>query len=266
MVQNIIQYPTPLSLEYAVDVRNFDEKLFALIEDLKDTIKANNLEGLSAFQIGQYYNVVVLKDEQGGLLELINPRMIAHSGTIETFEQTTYFPNKKAKITRYETIKVVYQDRHGKDQVLEAHGQLAVVAQRKIDYTFGATFLLKMDPKERQRFESQLDSGTDIGYDGYCPTTFVRDYFLRASNGLLLLMVGVLIYSFFKTSSLLWDLQIYGAIGVVLFVACYFLYGQYEAKKYKSCSSCQIGNLIGTSLLTLFKLALVMIVSYFVLM
>lgn len=84
MIREIITYPTPPSVQYATDVRTFNEELFSLIEDMKDTIEANSLDGLAAFQIGSYYNVVVIKKEDGTFLELINPRLISNSGRVTT--------------------------------------------------------------------------------------------------------------------------------------------------------------------------------------
>ena len=43
MLKEITTYPTTPSLEFGANVRHFDASLFELIQDLKDTIKANNL-------------------------------------------------------------------------------------------------------------------------------------------------------------------------------------------------------------------------------
>jgi peptide deformylase len=161
MVRDLVVYPMALSLEFATDVRKFDEELFALIEDLKDTINENNLEGLSAYQIGNYFNVIVIKQEDGSFLEMINPRLIAYDGFMQSKESTTYYPQKSATITRYENISVVYQDREGKNCSLKASGSLAALIERKIDYTFGATFIHKMSKEERKRFEHELNKQED---------------------------------------------------------------------------------------------------------
>ncbi len=156
MVRDLIVYPTVLSLEFAKDVRCFNDELFALIEDLKDTINENNLDGLSAFQIGNSYNVVLVKQDESTLLEMINPRLISYNGRVTAQESTAYYPGLTAITERYETIKVVYQDRDGNDKSLEVTGSLAIVIQRKIDYTFGATFIHKMSNNERKIFEKNL--------------------------------------------------------------------------------------------------------------
>jgi len=267
MIKPIIQYPTPLSVQYATDIRYFDNTLFTLIEDLKDTMNENNLDGLSAFQIGNYFNVIVVKNSDGTYYELINPRLISHSGEITTKETTAYFPNKSAEIKRFANISVVYQDRHGKDHTLKASSDFAVLIQRKIDYTFGATFLHKMSKNQKDSFENTLENGIDVGMDDYCPTTFKRDKIILVANISMILMLLLLISSFFisdtKMLSDLWDYQLVATYFVVGLEVLYFFYAQYEGKLYTSCSSCQLGNIIETAMFALVKLSFIVLISYF---
>jgi len=191
MVKQIIHYPTPLGMQYATDVRVFDEALFALIDDLKDTIKENNLDGLAALQIGNYYNVIVVRDEDGKLLEMVNPRLIAHEGKTTQKESTLYYGDLEAEIQRHEKICVVYQDRDGKDCSLEVGGALARVIQRKIDYTFGATFILKMSKKERELFEKALE-------EKYHHThRFKKSWLLKGLGVIAMMVMLFFVYSLF---------------------------------------------------------------------
>jgi peptide deformylase len=267
MVKEIVQYPTPLSVEYAVDVRAFNEELFSLIEDLKDTITQNNLEGLSAFQIGSYFNVIVVKDDNGGFIEIINPRLIAHSGKVTTEESTAYYPEHTAQIERHESISIVYQDRNGTDKSLKASGSLAILIQRKIDYTFGATFIHKMSKEEREKFEQRLEHGVDVGNADYCPTSFRRDKIVLGMNILIVLIALTFLGSLFVDDRLIlqniWSAMLYTSAAVVSLDIFYFFYAQYEAKQQSSCSSCQIGNIIATAAIVLAKLGVVMALSYF---
>ena len=269
MTREIIKHPTPLSVEYAVDVRNFDDELFALIEDLKDTINENNLDALSAYQIGSYYNVIVVKDDNNEFIELINPRIITHTGTCVTTESTAYYPNKTAQIQRFDTISVVYQDRNGDDKSLQANGEFSVRIQRKIDYTFGATFIQKMSKEEKKKFENALENGINSENADYCPTTFHRDKILKFINIIMLVMLLPLAASFFidntQTLQNLWNYQLYGAYGVICLNVVYFFYAQYEGKLHVACDSCQLGNIVATTVISLIKLAVIITASYFLL-
>ncbi len=269
MIREIIKHPAPLSVEYATDVRLFDDKLFALIEDLKDTINENNLDALSAYQIGNYYNVIVVKDDDGTLIEMINPRLITHNGTLTTTESTAYYPNKTAQIQRFDTISVIYQDRNGNDKSMQASGEFSIRIQRKIDYTFGATFIQKMSKEEKEKFERNLENGINTTNADYCPTTFYRDKILKFINILMIVMLLPLAVSFFiKNTQILqnlWDYQLYGAYGVICLNVVYFFYAQYEGKLHISCDSCQLGNIVATTIISLVKLAVIVTASYFLL-
>lgn len=268
MIREIITYPTPPSVEYATDVRVFNNEIFSLIEDMKDTIQANSLDGLAAFQIGSYYNVVVVKKEQGGdFLELINPRIISQSGKVTTVEKTAYFPGLSANVTRYEKIGIVYQDRFGNQHSLRADGGLSILLQRKIDYTFGSSFLNKLNKEEKKLFQKKLEFGSDIAISESCPTVFNRDYITKGINVVMIAMVVLLIGSLFideTASQQLWSYQVYLFFSAIFLNVVYFFYAQYEGKRFTSCTSCQIGNIIGTSVIFLIKLFVIILFSYLI--
>ena len=267
MIKKIIKYPTPLSIEYGTDIRIFDEKLFSLIDDLKDTIKENNLEALSAYQIGSYFNVLVFKDENNELIEMINPVQIGHSGESVEDEKTYYYGDISAKIKRFENISIVYQDRNAEDKSMKFSGKLARILQRKLDYLFGATFINRMPEKEKNNFEAKLEFGLDVGIDNYCPTTFKRDKVIKAINISMLIMLVPLFSSLFISDKsilhTMWQYQLYASFAVVTMQIFYFFYAQYEGKQYSSCVGCSIGNIIGTTAISFVRLSVVMIASYF---
>ena len=267
MIKEIITYPTPPSVEFSVDVRVFNENIVLLIEDLIDTIEANNLVDLTAFQIGSYYNVIVLKNDDGTYLELLNPRVISTDGKITTIEKTAYFPGLSAEVMRYDKINLVYQDREGNNLSLKAQGEQSVIIQRKIDYTFGATFIQKLSEDEKRKFDIKLEHGSDVSIPESCPTTFKRDIILKVINiGMILMLISLVISFFISEIEILetmWTYQLDASYILLTLNIIYFFYAQYEGKLYTSCSSCQLGNIIGTAVISLVKLSLIMISSYF---
>ena len=268
MVKEIIQYPATPSLEFGANVRCFDQELFSLIQDLQDTIEANDIQALAAFQIGSPYAVIVIKKDDGTFLELINPRIIKREGTVEPVETTAYFPGLSAKTKRYEKIKLMYEDRDANQQFLEAEGDLAVTIQRKIDYVFGSNFRVRLDEKERKLFDSKLEFGTDAITDNGCPTTFKRDKILHVIKFLFVLSLVALASKFFLSDEnllLLKTAENYTMITMLILTIVYFFYAQYEGKQYKNCSSCQIGNIIGVTGITLAKLLVLFGLNYFLL-
>jgi len=266
MVKDIIVYPTPPSVEYATDVRFFNEELNILIQNLKDTIIENLLDGLSAYQIGSFYNVIVVKQDDGTLIELINPRLIYTNGKVTTKEITAYFPNLSANVERFENISVIYQDINAQQKSIKASGKFAILLQRKIDYTFGATFLQKLSKEEKKIFEKKLEYGSDVVIPESCPVTSYKDYILKFANVLVAIIALLLVWSFFvsdeQSLQTIWNYQLNISYGVFITSIIYLVYGWYEGKQFSSCTSCQVGNLIGSVVILLIKLTLAMILSY----
>jgi len=266
MVKNIIKYPQTPSIEFGANVRNFDDTLFSLIEDIKDTIEANELEALSAFQIGSPYSVIVIK--QGDeFLELINARVIKRDGTVAPIEKTAYFPNLTAKTTRYEKIKLMYEDREGKQQFIQADGDLSITIQRKLDYNYGSNFRVRLSEDEKKLFDAKLEFGTDAITQNDCPTVFKRDRILQLFKILFIGgLLGIVISFFLSEANIttLSSIESYILISMSLLIVIYFFYAQYEGKQYKHCTSCQIGNIIGTTVILLFKLLVLFLGVYFI--
>ena len=148
MVKELILYPDERINIASADVRKFDKELDSLVRDMKDTIESHNAQGLAAIQIAIPLCVVVAKDPEGNWLELFNPRIIRAKGKSTSTETSLYLPNIKEEIPRHEEITIVYQDRTGKQQSIQAKGSFAYLLQRKIDYVFGGTFANKLDRKK----------------------------------------------------------------------------------------------------------------------
>ncbi len=259
----ILTYPTPPPLEYGVDVRVVDDEVLGVIGDLKETLQANNLEALSAFQIGSRLNIIVYKDSSGDLIELLNSRIIAHSGKIVSDEKTAYFPDISAKIERHKEITILYEDLDLNTRTLRASDDLAILLQRKIDYCYGSTFLHRLAKDEKKLFEKKLKFGSKVAISEVCPTTFRRDYILKAINITLLVTIATMIYGFLSGKNVMFSIN-----SLLLFATLsniiYFFFAYYEGKNYTSCTSCQIGNIIGVTFITFVKISLLYIVSYFI--
>ncbi len=89
MVKELVIYPDD-RIMMCGDVRGFDESVGRLIDDMKDTIEANNLDALSAIQVAHPFNIAVIKLKDGSFLELVNPRIIKKEGLFENLEKTSY--------------------------------------------------------------------------------------------------------------------------------------------------------------------------------
>ena len=239
MIKNITQYPTQTGFDFGGTVRHFDDALVSLITDLKDTIRANSLEGLAAFQIGSPLNVIVIKKE-GQYIEMMNPVIFIKEGELTPTESTAYYANVTAVTKRAKTIKVMYDDVEGKQQFITAVDDLSILIQRKTDYLLGSTFIARLNPEEKIIFEKKLEGFSDSDARESCNISPYSDKILAVIKYGLILGVLALLGSFF--SSLMPTLKIfeyYLMIVLAILIGLYFLRALYEGKR---CGVCQLGN------------------------
>lgn len=266
MVRNIITYPDKRINTISPDQRTFDEDLYSVIQDLKDTMEAQQIDAMAAIQIAIPMSVIVIKKEDGSYLEIINPRIIRKSGSIDSMESTLYFPNVTQNVKRYEKINLIYQDREGTQHSLKAEGKFALLLQKKIDYVYGATLANRMKHKGRKEFEKELASGGVQGSFESCPTVFKRDYVMSFLQKILFFIILANIASFFVSHETLGSLHTftgYALIVASILVVGYFFVGYYELNVEKSCTSCKMGLITANTLyygLATFALA---VMSYF---
>lgn len=265
MIKELITYPDERIKYISADVRKFDDELFELLENMRDTMEHHGLDALSAIQIAIPYSAIIIK-EGDELIELINARIIVTEGTETAEEKSAYFPaGFNAAIKRYGKIKVIYENRNGELQHLNISGEFSRRLQQQIDFLFGGTLLDKLGKDERRTAELRLaEDGFVLGES--CPVVFVRDYFKRGAKYLLALVGFTFILPFFispELRTLVYTLDKYALTGVILLMVVYFIYAQYEGKKYKQCTSCQIGNIIGTVAILAFQLLIVSLGVFF---
>ncbi len=266
MVRELVVFPDERINIASADIRVFDESLFELLDDLKETIEANNAEGLAAIQIGIPSPVVVIKTD-AGYLELINPRVLRKSGTVSSVEKTLYLPGIERTIERYETVSIIYQDRHGEQRSMKATGDLSLLIQRKFDYVFGGSFANKMDHNGRAKIEKEMHkAGVSGSFDTYAPLS-KREYFKSVMSKLLFLEFLTLFTLFFnfteETMLSLYHFDLFATVSALILNAGYFIYAKYEAGRVVSCTGCQIVNFISVSLKYFAVTSILFAASYF---
>jgi peptide deformylase len=269
LVKDIITYPDKTINITSPDLRSFDDTLFKLLEDMKDTLEAHKVKGLAAIQIGVPMSVIVIKQDDGTYLEIINPRIIGKEGSVESIEETLYFPNIKHTITRYKKIRLIYQDIKGEQKALKAEGDLAIILQRKIDYLFGDTLATRSGFNGQKKLEKELAQQGIQGSFESCPTVFMKDYFTSVMQKVLFFMGLTLFAPLFnfekETIVSMWNFDKYATGAIFLLIIGYFIVGIQEGKKYTSCTSCQIGNLIGTAVKYTIATIVIATAAYFLL-
>ena len=106
-------------------VTNFDEKLADLLDDLKETLAQANGLGLAAPQVGILRRAVIVVDEAGEMLELVNPEIVDQSGEQDGLEGCLSVPGMWGYVKRPEWVKVRAFDRNGQEFEVEGTGMTA---------------------------------------------------------------------------------------------------------------------------------------------
>ena len=244
MVKELITYPDERINIASVDVRKFDDELFTLIDDLKDTIEAHDAQGLAAIQMAITLSVVVVKDEKGNWIEFINPRVLRVEGKTTSTETSLYLPNIEEEIPRYEKISFIYQDRTGEQHSMKAEGEFGFLLQRKFDYTFGGTFANKLDKKSRKRVEQKLSIGGEQAEFNATSKISKREYFKSMIEKLLFFEALFLLSPLFdiekETLASLYTYSIFATSTSLVLIVAYVIYAKYEASRVISCTGCQV--------------------------
>ena len=82
-IRNIVTIEDPVLRKKSRPVVNFDEKLWTLLDDMKETLKKADGAGLAAVQVGILRRAVIVDVGDGKPLELINPEIVETSGEQE---------------------------------------------------------------------------------------------------------------------------------------------------------------------------------------
>lgn len=264
MVQPLLKYPDSRIRLISANVRFFNEELLQWINNMVDTMKANDLEALSAIMIGIQYSVIVIKEGEE-YFPYINARLIKCSGQTTQTERSLYYDGISVDVDRFEKVTVVFENEKGEPQYKDLCGDSARVFQHHLDYCFGSTFVDRVDKEMKQRINDHLEFGL-VANGSACPMVFVRDYFKRGAKYVMSIITVSFIIPFFISDELrqiLYQIDFYLLLLVPLLMIAYFFYAFYESRIYKQCTSCQLGNIVGTTAIMSLQLLIVALGVFF---
>lgn len=152
-IRNIVTVEDPVLRKKSRPVVNFDEKLWTLLDDMKETLKKADGAGLAAVQVGILRRVVIVDIGDGKPLELINPEIVETSGEQEGQEGCLSLPGEWGVVRRPEFVKVRAQNRKGQWCMYKGEGLKARCFCHEIDHLDGIVFT---DRAKRMLSEEEL--------------------------------------------------------------------------------------------------------------
>ncbi len=145
----IVKEGDPVLRKVSRPVTEITPRILTLLDDMAETMRAANGCGLAAVQVGVLRRVVVIETEESGLIELINPEIIAESGVQEEGEGCLSVPGKWGITRRPAKVKVRAMNRHGKIVEYTGRDLLARAFCHELDHLDGELFI---DPKHLVRY------------------------------------------------------------------------------------------------------------------
>lgn len=142
-IRKVVTSEDPILRKTSRKVEKFDERLWILLDDMKDTMYNQEGVGLAAVQVGILKRVVVV-DVGDGLLELINPEVIETSGEVCDVEGCLSVPGESGNVIRPEYVKIKAQNREGVWRRYEGTGLKARCFCHEIDHLDGILYTDKV--------------------------------------------------------------------------------------------------------------------------
>ncbi|MBO6011265.1 MAG: peptide deformylase [Oscillospiraceae bacterium] len=164
-LRNIIKKGDPSLLKKSREVTNFDKRLAALLDDMRETLIAANGLGLAGPQVGVLRRVCLVIDTSGEeeeIVELVNPVIVEAEGEQDGMEGCLSLPGVWGMVKRPMRVKVAAQDRDGNWFEREGEGLTARAFCHEIDHLSGVLFDSVaeriLDPEEVEKMAEQEEA------------------------------------------------------------------------------------------------------------
>ena len=158
-ILTILEFPDERLRKKATIVKEVDDKIRKLLDDMLETMYESRGVGLAATQVDVHKRIVVIdvSEEKDAPLFLINPEIFEKDGVKESEEGCLSVPGFFEKVTRAEHIRVRALNRDGKSFEFEATELLAVCVQHEMDHLDGKLFVDHISSLKRQRIKKKLE-------------------------------------------------------------------------------------------------------------
>ncbi|MBI5473701.1 MAG: peptide deformylase [Ignavibacteriae bacterium] len=177
----IYTYGQPVLRKRAKPVKQVTDELKKFVDDMFETMDHAKGVGLAANQVGSLDRVIVIdvtdvndKPHEGvgeaadrvpaekqatgpQRFALINPEIIASSGSWKMEEGCLSIPEIRDEVERPEIVRVRFKDVEGRDQEFETDGFLARVLQHEIDHLNGVLFIDRLGMVKQKLLRGRLN-------------------------------------------------------------------------------------------------------------
>ena len=149
-IRNIRVDDDPILRKKSREVTEFNDRLFELLDDMKETMYHSGGVGLAGPQVGVLKRVVVMdvSEDRNEFIELINPEITYEEGEQTGNEGCLSLPGLYGVVTRPNIVKVKAQNRDGKWCIYKGEPLKSRCFCHEIDHLDGILYKDKLDEGE----------------------------------------------------------------------------------------------------------------------
>ena len=156
---NILRQTDPTLRKKSREVTEITPRIITLLDDMIETLHDANGAGLAAPQVGVLRRVCIVETEETGLVEFINPVIVATEGEQEELEGCLSIPGEWGYTRRPEKVTVRALGRDGKEFTVTGEGLAARAFCHEIDHLDGVLYTDKaihmLTEEEKKELEEE---------------------------------------------------------------------------------------------------------------
>lgn len=160
MVRKVLTFPDPSLRQASEEVKEFNDNLKKLVDDMLDTMYEYNGIGLAAPQIGVHKRVIIIDvgqiDGERNPMVIVNGKIVHREGKIEFEEGCLSVPGIREVVKRNLKVKLKGRNLKGEEIEIEGEGLLAVALQHELDHLDGILFIDRLPRTKREAIKKML--------------------------------------------------------------------------------------------------------------
>jgi peptide deformylase len=156
---HILRYPDPRLHTVAKPVKEVDERIRRLVDDMLETMYAADGVGLAATQVDVHERVIVIdtSESRDDPRVLINPELVARSEEMSFADEGCLsVPQIYDRVKRHARVTVRALNRAGETHEFDAEGLLSVAVQHEMDHLVGKVFVEYLSSLKRDRIKTKM--------------------------------------------------------------------------------------------------------------
>jgi len=155
-ILEIKEYGEPVLREKAMPVKEITSEILNFIKDMAETMYADSGVGLAAPQVGVSKRIMVIDEEEDGLMVLINPMIVKSEGEVVAEEGCLSIPGVYSQVRRSSKVTVKALNENGDPIEITKEGLTSRALQHEIDHLDGILFIDRIGRMERQILLNKL--------------------------------------------------------------------------------------------------------------